>query len=57
MKPYQTIEIEIIDFTTEDVCTISTTPDYLYDIFHSEEGGVLWKWQKVLRKYLSAPFL
>ena len=57
MKPYQTVEIEVIDFTTEDVCRISTTPDYLYDIFHSEEGGVLWKWQKVLRKYLSAPFL
>ncbi len=41
MKPYQTVEINIIDFTTEDVCTISTTPDYSYDIFHNGEGGAL----------------
>ena len=45
MKKYQTVEIIIDDFSTKDVCTISTTPDYSFDIFEdgglpSEEGGV-----------------
>ncbi len=41
MKKYQTAEIKFINFTTKDVCNESTTPDYLYDIFYSGEGGVL----------------
>ncbi len=41
MKKYQTAEINFVNFTTEDVCNVSTTPDYSYDIFYNGEGGVL----------------
>ena len=39
MKNYQNVEITIVNFTTEDVCATSITPDYSYDIFHLGEGN------------------